>query len=66
MEANAVRVGDKMRFSTELLRHIHDAPGHRSELVVVERIDREADGCLSLFLKRAPAASQGNGNGNGS
>ena len=63
METNAVRVGDKMRFSTALLRQIHETPDHRSELVIVDRIDREADGCLLVLLKKAPVESSGNGNG---
>ncbi len=45
-------VGDRIRFSTALLRQIHDGPDHESELVEVERIIREPDGDLTLWVKR--------------
>lgn len=48
----ALVVGDKMRFSTELLKVIHDAPDHASELVVVQSIDRWPDGCVTVNLAR--------------
>ncbi len=64
-----VTVGDRMRFSTELLRQIHDQPEHRSPLVEIERIVRLGDGTLELWLKNvveAPAnVTSGTGRGDG-
>lgn len=63
MEANAVRVGDKMRISTALLQQISDTDDQRSALCRVERIDREDDGCLLILLTRIrePYVAPGNG-----
>lgn len=49
-----VAVGDRLRFSTQLLRQIDDAPDQRSRLVEVERIIRDVDGSLTLWLKNTP------------
>jgi hypothetical protein len=48
----ALVVGDKMRFSTELLKDIHDQPDHHSELVVVQALVRSPDGCVTVRVAR--------------
>lgn len=36
-----IKVGDKIRFSTELLQEIHDLPNHRSVMVRVEKVEAD-------------------------
>jgi hypothetical protein len=47
-----VHVGDRMRFTTVLLRAIHEMPNHTSEIVVVREIHIEADGTRTLYVSR--------------
>jgi hypothetical protein len=49
----AVRIGERMRFSTELLRDIHDQPNHATRVVYLKEIRREDDGCVVLVVERA-------------
>lgn len=51
-----LRVGDKMRFSTELLnRIVEDFPAHRTEVVIVDGIRVEESGEKLVRLKRIDA-----------
>jgi hypothetical protein len=47
----ALHVGDMLRFSVALLQQLYEEPEHRSRLVEVVRIVREADGALLLHLQ---------------
>lgn len=47
-----VKIGDKIRFSTELLKQIHENPYHHSEIVVVEKIETKNDGCKTILLRK--------------
>lgn len=48
-----VTVGSQIRFNTGLLQQVHQQPGHRSSLVEVERLIREADGTVTIWIKHA-------------
>lgn len=50
--AKAVVVGDAIRFSVGLLRHMHDEPEHTSVLVKVAEVRTEDDGSKILVLER--------------
>ena len=48
-----LEVGDKMRFSVELIEQIREIPDQRTELVEVVEIRVEDDGTKMVTLKRA-------------
>ncbi len=48
-------VGDRIRFSTQLLRLIDAAPESISQVMEIERVIREPDGLLTLWLKNVGA-----------
>ncbi len=52
-------VGDRIRFSTKLLRLIDDAPDQISQVVEIERVIRDHDGTLTLWLKNVGATVRG-------
>lgn len=47
-----LEVGDRLRFSTALLRQIHEGPDHESELVELVEVRIEEDGSKVLVVKR--------------
>jgi hypothetical protein len=49
-----IEIGDKIRFSTELLQHIHSLPDHRSEMVKVVRVENDEvePSCKIVFVER--------------
>jgi hypothetical protein len=52
-----IAVGDRMRFSTELLRQIHDRPDHTTELLRVVKIGVASDGSKTVWLTREPESA---------
>jgi hypothetical protein len=48
-----VTIGSRIRFSTALLRQIDATPNQQSRLAEVERIIREPDGTMTIYLKNA-------------
>jgi hypothetical protein len=57
--ADAVHVGDRIRFSMPLLRQIHDGPDHHSVFVTIARIDRLPNGLITLLLTNAAGVEGG-------
>lgn len=46
-----LKIGDRMRFSTELLQEIEDNPYHRSQLVEIVKIDEDVtDGTKTVYV----------------
>lgn len=54
-----IAVGDRIRFSAELLKAFIEARRHRSPIAEVLRIVREADGTLIVWLKAADRQDPG-------
>jgi len=52
-ESDVIVVGDRLRFSVELLRAFYERRRHRSPICEVERIVRGPDGVLTVWLKSA-------------
>lgn len=48
-----VTVGSRIRFDTTLLQQIQRQVDHRSPLVEVERLVREVDGTITIWVKNA-------------
>ncbi len=48
-----VDVGSRIRFSVELLQQFYERPDQRSPLCEVESLIREADGTITVWMKRA-------------
>lgn len=51
-QPEGVFIGDRMRFSVELLQQIADQPDGRSVVVMLESIREEEDGTKTLMLVR--------------
>lgn len=51
IQTESIKIGDRMRFSTELLQQIEDNPDHRSQLVEVIKIDEDvSDGTKIIYV----------------
>ncbi len=58
-DAYVVGVGDRMRFSVEILKDFYERPHHRTPIVEVARISREDDGTVMVWLRAADRQEQG-------
>ncbi len=58
LDPPVLKAGDRMRFNTELLQEIHDTPYHASQLLIVESIERDADGTVTVWLQDAAKAAE--------
>lgn len=47
----SLKIGDRMRFSTEMLEHIEFNPNHRSQLVEIVKIEEDViDGIKTVYV----------------
>lgn len=51
VQSDNLKVGDRLRFSTELLEQFEDDPQHHSQLVEIVRIEEDVlDGTKTVYL----------------
>jgi hypothetical protein len=53
-----VDVGAKVRLSVALLREMYDRPLHLTQVVEVERLIRESDGTITIWLAQLNSMRQ--------
>lgn len=55
--AKSIKIGDKIRFSVELVEQMREMPDHRTQILVVEKIERDADGTKNIWMKNDDAGT---------